>query len=107
MNKKDLKVEITREEKEYYDKCEMFYTAFIHSKDNSMIEHYEIVKTCRGGSFLDKQIYFCQEALDRIESKQLEVIENKLKASSHYVEILKEDIKKLKNRNLIQRILNK
>ena len=71
MNKSDLKVEITREEFENFKMYQFFYTAFSIENKDSLVCFNRVFDSEYSGLHPYQEIYYCKEALDKIESVEL------------------------------------
>ena len=85
-----LKVEITREEYDDFRRYEAFYTCFNNEKKDSLVSLFGVYKNSTGGINPYNEVFYCTEALDLIESFELE----RLKASNDY---LRKEVKRLED----------
>ena len=102
---RDLITEITTKKYDDYKMYELFYTAFTNDK-SAVVEHIEILKGSVNTSILST-IYYCTEAANKIESKEIDKLKKDIDVLEMVVNSRDFIISKLKNRSLIQRILNK
>ena len=105
MNKSELKVEITREEFENFKRYKSFYYAFRNENKESLVEIVGFLDDSRSTPY--KEVYYCKEALDKIESIELSNKQAEIDELTRLNNILKHKIDKLKERSLVERILNK
>ena len=107
MNKEQLKVEITREELLDFEKYKFFYSAFINENKDKLVCFNRVFDSEYTGLHPYQEIYYCKEALEKIE--KIEVVKKQMEIDILELDIEKseKELNRLKNRNLIQRILNK